>query len=171
MPHFSTMRATFLCKIRYLNIGAKNQQSFLSKTVWLIISNIVKLNPKKDRSEGMISRFQECMWKVINSQYIYWIYRLFSSPFKFKKLKEFFLSIRKWCCIVQEIVVVVLYWFVSGESFKRLSPCLKMGTYSNLTRIQKCNRDLRSSSHDMKTSKLEDDFSQMLSKDAHWASA
>ena len=103
MPHFSTMRATFLCKIRYLNIGAKNQQSFLSKTVWLIISNIVKLNPKKDRSEGMISRFQECMWKVINSQYIYWIYRLFSSPFKFKKLKEFFLCIRKWCCIVQEI--------------------------------------------------------------------
>ena len=105
MPHFSTMRATFLCKIRYLNIGAKNQQSFLSKTVWLIISNIVKLNPKKDRSEGMNSRFQECMWKGINSQYIYWIYRLFSSPFKFKKLKEFFLCIRKWCCIVQEIVV------------------------------------------------------------------
>ena len=77
----------------------------------------------------MISKFQECMWKGINSQYIYWIYRLFSSPFKFKKLKEFFLCIRKWCCIVQEIVVVVLYWFVSGESFKRLSPCLKMGTY------------------------------------------
>ena len=41
-----------------------------------------------------------------------------------------------------------------------------MGTYSNLTRIQKCNRDLRSSSHDMKTSR-DDDFSQMLSKDAH----
>ena len=94
-------------------------------------SNIVSEphHRKKDRSEGMISRFQECMWKGINSQYIYWIYRLFSSPFKFKKLKEFFLCIRKWCCIVQEIVVVVLYWFVSGESFKRMSPCLKMGTY------------------------------------------
>ena len=110
-------------------MAPKISKVFLSKTVWLIISNIVKLNPKKDRSEGMISRFQECMWKGINSQYIYWIYRLFSSPFKFKKLKEFFLCIRKWCCIVQEIVVVVLYWFVSGESFKRMSPCLKMSTY------------------------------------------
>ena len=131
MPHFST----FVSEASNFSVWNKIFEFWRQKSVFWVghFDDNFKhsqVNPKKDRSEGMISRFQECMWKGINSQYIYWIYRLFSSPFKFKKLKEFFLCIRKWCCIVQEIVVVVvLYWFVNGESFKRLSPCLKMGTY------------------------------------------